>query len=563
MIDPLTSVSEPPTDSPRDPAGLSSRRRALVLAAMCLALVMVVSGVSMLNNALPHMAESLGLSQSRQQWVVDAYTVALAALLLPAGAIGDRFGRRGAMIGGILLYGAGMVWAALAGGANTLIAARVVAGLGAAFIMPGTLSTITSVFPPEGRARAVGIWAGFAGAGGTIGLLLSGVLVDHFYWGSVFVVSALLSVVALLAVVFLVPSTRATERIRLDPAGAVLAAVGIGALVLAIIEGPDRGWSNALTVSAIVTGVVFVAAFIGWELRNRYAMLDPRLFRHRGMATGSAAIFLMFLAMFGFFFIGVQYLQLLHGYGALKAGLALFPMSVVFVVVSPIAATLSQRLGQRLVSAAGLFIAAGGFALFLSVTASSTFWLFLATSLVLGLGIALAMTPATNAIVASLPPAKQGVASAINDLSRELGSAFGVAIIGSAFNTGYRNSIDQHVSGLAGEVAARAHEAPATAYEAAAKLPRAGAEALVAHTNAAFVNGLHSAILISGVAMLLGAVYVALRAPTRAEERAEDVLDQRDADADAGELDLVDHDDPIDGDPTVATVGPTVDPVTV
>ena len=159
---------------------------------MCLALVMVVSGVSMLNNALPHLAESLALSQSRQQWVVDAYTVALAALLLPAGAIGDRFGRRGAMIGGILVYGLGMVWAATAGSANSLIAARVVAGLGAAFIMPGTLSTITSVFPPEGRARAVGIWAGFAGAGGTIGLLMSGVLVDHFYWGSVFVVSGLL-----------------------------------------------------------------------------------------------------------------------------------------------------------------------------------------------------------------------------------------------------------------------------------------------------------------------------------------------------------------------------------
>ncbi len=318
---------------------------------MCLALVMVVSGVSMLNNALPHLAESLALSQSRQQWVVDAYTVALAALLLPAGAIGDRFGRRGAMIGGILVYGLGMVWAATAGSANSLIAARVIAGVGAAFIMPGTLSTITSVFPPEGRARAVGIWAGFAGAGGTIGLLMSGVLVDHFYWGSVFVVSGLLSAVALLAVVFLVPSTKAAELVRLDPVGAVLAAVGIGALVLAIIEGPDRGWSNSLTVTAIVTGVVMVAAFVGWELRNRAAMLDPRLFRHRGMATGSASIFLMFLAMFGFFFIGVQYLQLLHGYDALKAALALLPMSVVFVVISPVAATLSTRLGQRVVSA--------------------------------------------------------------------------------------------------------------------------------------------------------------------------------------------------------------------
>jgi EmrB/QacA subfamily drug resistance transporter len=518
MVDVLAPISEPPVP-------LSARRRTLVLATMCLALVMVVSGVSMLNNALPHLAESLALSQSRQQWVVDAYTVALAALLLPAGAIGDRFGRRGAMIGGIVVYGLGMVWAATAGSANALIAARVVAGLGAAFIMPGTLSTITSVFPPEGRARAVGIWAGFAGAGGTIGLLLSGVLVDHFYWGSVFVVSGLFAAVALLAVIFLVPSTKAAEQIRLDPLGAGLAALGIGSLVLAIIEGPDRGWTDPLTLVAIVAGVVLIAGFVGWELRNRFPMVDPRLFRHRGLATGSAAIFLMFLAMFGFFFIGVQYLQLLHGYSALKAGLALFPMSVVFVVISPVAATLSERLGQRVVSAAGLFIAAAGFALFLTVTPGSGFSLFLITSLVLGLGIALAMTPATNAIVASLPPAKQGIASALNDLSRELGSAFGVAIIGSAFNTGYRSSIDQHLGSLPATVAGLAHEAPATAYEAAARLP-GGGQVLVVHTNTAFISGLHAALIISGAAMFLGALYVALRAPSRTEEVLEDALDE-------------------------------------
>ncbi len=300
-----------------------------------------------------------------------------------------------------------------------------------------------------------------------------------------------------------------------------------------------------------------------WELRNRYPMVDPRLFRHRGMATGSAAIFLMFLAMFGFFFIGVQYLQLLHGYSALKAGLALLPMSVVFVVISPVAASLSQRLGQRVVSAAGLFIAAAGFALFLTVTPGSGFTLFLVTSLVLGLGIALAMTPATNAIVASLPPAKQGIASAINDLSRELGSAFGVAIIGSAFNTGYRSSIDQHVASLPSAVAERAHEAPATAYEAAARLG-AGGQALLAHTNTAFVSGLHAALLISGVAMLLGGLYVALRAPSRSEEMSEDVLDEgvdlRGGDGQPMESDVADVPDVFDGIDGGEVVGAVASP---
>ena len=219
------------------------------------------------------------------------------------------------------------------------------------------------------------------------------------------------------------------------------------------------------------------------------------------------------------------------------------PAAVVFVVVSPLAATLSDRLGQRAVSATGLFIAAAGFGIFLTVTPGSSFWLFLATSLVLGLGIALAMTPATNAIVASLPPEKQGVASAINDLGRELGSAFGVAIIGSAFNTGYRNSIDQHLTGLPDQVAHLAHQAPATAYAAAAKLPGVG-HALVAHTNDAFVAGLHAALVISGAAMLLGAVYVATRAPSRAEAAAEDVLDHPELEGLDLELDLDAHLEP-------------------
>jgi len=519
MVDVQIPISEP------DVPALSARRRTLVLVTMCLALVVVVSGVSMLNNALPRLAEALSLSQSRQQWVVDGYTVALAALLLPAGAIGDRFGRKRAMIGGLVAYTLGMVWAATAGSAESLIASRVVAGLGAAFIMPGTLSTITSVFPPEGRARAVGIWAGFAGAGGTIGLFMSGVLVDHFYWGSVFVVSAVLAAVTLAALIVFVPSTRASEAVGLDPVGAVLSAFGIAALVIGIIEGPDRGWSAPLTVGALAAGAVLLTAVIFWELRSKAPMLDPRLFRHRGLATGSAAMLLQFLAMFGFFFVGVQYLQLVLGYSALTAAAGLAPMSIVFVVISPVAATLSERYGLRVVGGGGLTIAAAGFGIFLTVSASSGYWLFLVSSLILGLGMALAMTPATNAIVASLPRSKQGVASAVNDLSRELGAAFGVAIIGSAFNIGYRNSIDAHVGGLDASVAAQAHEAPATALNAAAKLGDAGQE-LIAHANQAFISGLRAALIVSGGAMLLGAAYVVLRAPSRSEEVLEDVLDE-------------------------------------
>jgi EmrB/QacA subfamily drug resistance transporter len=523
-------------------AGLSSRRRTLVLAAMCLALVMVVSGVSMLNNALPLMAESLGLSQSRQQWVIDGYTVALAALLLPAGAVGDRFGRRRAMLGGIVVFGVGSLLAATTDSAQVLIAARIVAGLGAAFIMPGTLSTITSVFPPEGRAKAVGIWAGFAGAGGTLGMFVSGALVDRFDWSSVFLVSAALAVVTLLAVVAVVPDTKASEVVRLDPVGAVLSAVGIAALVIGIIEGPTNGWTSGTTVGLLLAGTAFLAAFVRWERRNPEPMLDPDLFTHRGLATGSATMFLMFLAMFGFFFVSVQYLQLVQGYGALKAAAALFPMSAVFLVISPFAATLSERHGQRAVGGAGLSIAAVGFALFLGLEAGSGYLVFLAISLVVGLGMALSMTPATNAIVSSLPRDKQGVASAINDVTRELGAAFGIAMVGSAFNMGYRGSIDSHLDGLPAEAAQRAHEAPATAYEVASTLGDGGGS-LIGHTDAAFVSGLHNAVLVGAACMVIGALFVALRAPSRSEEILED------------ELDASDGPDVVDPAPSLTTAG--------
>ena len=269
-----------------------------------------------------------------------------------------------------------------------------------------------------------------------------------------------------------------------------------------------------------MTGVVMVAALRRiWELRNRAAMLDPRLFRHRGMATGSASIFLMFLAMFGFFFIGVQYLQLLHGYDALKA--ASRPVADVGGLRGHLAG------GRHAVDAprpaggrarAGLFIAAAGFALFLTVTPGSSFWLFLATSLVLGLGIALAMTPATNAIVASLPPEKQGIASAINDLSRELGSAFGVAIIGSAFNTGYRNRIDQHLGGLSGHGGRPRPPGPGHRLrrrgQAARSRPGPGRRTPTTPSSAACTPPCSSA----GRPCCSAAVYVALRAPSRAEE---------------------------------------------
>jgi EmrB/QacA subfamily drug resistance transporter len=502
-------------------------RRGLILAAMCLALVMVVAGVSMLTNSLANLSADLGASQSSQQWIVDAYALTIAALLLPAGAFGDRFGRRGALIAGIALFGIAAALGATAGSAGELIVYRVFMGIGAALIMPGTLSTITSVFPPEERAKAVGVWAGFAGAGGSLGLLASGALLEQFSWASVFVVTAVLAAVALVAVIAVVPQTRATEHVGLDPIGAVLSAIGIGLLVLGIIEGPDRGWTDPLTLVGLTGGVVFLVAFVLAELRSDAPLLDPRLFRHHGFATGSVSLFLQFFAMFGFFYVALQFLQLVLGYGTLVAAAALMPMTFVMLPVSAVAGTLSEKYGHKLVGTVGLLLAALGLGMFSLLDAGSSFWPFLAATLVIGLGAALSMTPATNAIVASLPRAKQGVASAVNDTARELGIAFGVALLGSAFNIGYRHDLDAHLAGVPTDVARQAREAPAIAVQLAGRIP--GGTALANAARDAFTVGMQYALYLGVGLLLLGAAFVFARGASRYEEVTEDALDQEEA----------------------------------
>ncbi|MFA5883620.1 MAG: MFS transporter [Acidimicrobiia bacterium] len=511
---------------------LSPGRRRAVLAAMCLALVLVVAGVSMLSVSLPTMATALGASQSAQQWIIDAYALALAALLLPAGALGDRFGRRRALIVGIVLFGGASLLSAWSDTPSQLIGWRALAGVGAALIMPGTLSTITSVFPPDQRARAVGIWAGFAGAGGVIGLVVAGGLLEVFWWGSIFVFTAVLALVALVAIVLAVPDTSDPEHAVLDPPGAVLSVLGVGGLVLGIIEGPARGWTAPVTLAGLVVGVVSLVAFVLWELHTPRPLLDPRLFRLHGFATGSAALFLLFFAMFGFFFITLQFLQLILGYGTLLSAVALLPIAVVMLPLSTVAATLSERYGMRTVSATGLLLAAGGFAILATLGVDSGYVHLLVGFMLIGCGFALAMSPATNAIVASLPRAKQGVASAVNDTAREMGAALGVAVLGSAFNEGYVRDIKSATGGLPPALADTARDAPAGALAAAGQLGDAGA-ALTDAAKHAFIVGSRWAMVIGAVLLLVGAVYVRLRAPGAELARAEDELDADEPDVDA------------------------------
>jgi EmrB/QacA subfamily drug resistance transporter len=453
------------------------RSRRLVLVTMCLALATVVSAVSSLNVALPDLARATGASPTELQWVVDAYALVFAGLLLPAGALGDRLGRKRVLLAGLVIFGGGALVATTLSAPGPLIAVRAVMGLGAALIMPTTLSVITATFPAGERDRAVGAWAGVAGGSALLGLLVAGTLLEWFSWSSVFALNVVLAAVAVAMTIRFVPAG-APERVALDPVGGMLSALGLGGIVWAFIEGPTRGWGDDLVVAGFALGALLIAGFVVWELRRTTPMLDPRLFALRGFSAGSLSVFVQFFTIFGLIFVLLQFLQLVLGYSPLEAGLALAPMAAVMIALAPRVPRLVERVGVRPVGPTGLGLIAVGMLVLSTMDAGSSYWHLLVGGLILGAGMALAAPPATTAIVSSLPDAKQGVASAVNDTAREVGGALGIAVLGSV---------------LAAKVG---HLGPGM-------------------NPADFVDGFSAALRVGAAVVLAGAAIVALRAPGR------------------------------------------------
>src|ERR1051325_10614620 len=491
-----------------------ARRRGLVLRVMCLALMMVVAAVASLNVALPGIARDTGASQTQLQWIVDAYAIVFAALLLPAGAVAARCGRKPLLAAGLALFGVVSFAALFVQSPGTLIALRAGLGVAAALIMPVTLSVVTTIFPPEERGKAVGTWVGVAAGGAVIGLVTSGVLLHFFSWPSIFALNVVLASVAFIGTVLVVPATRESRPPRLDPVGTVLSVFGLAAIVFGTIEGPEHGWGDPLTLTSLLGGLALVAAFVLWELNRREPMLDPRNFLRRGFGAGSLSISVQFFAAFGFLFLALPYLQLVLGYSPLQAAAALLPMAAVVIPLSRFAPRIAGRVGVRVTGPIGLGLMATGFIVLSTLGTSSSYWHFLAGLLPFGAGMALAGSPATTAIVASLPSHKQGIASAINDVSRELGGALGIAVLGSVLNTAYRTGIQQHASTLPAALAEKARGSLGAAQAIGHKL---GSHDLVAHANTAFVHGVSLALLAGAAALLGGATFVAFRAPGRLE----------------------------------------------
>ena len=495
------------------------KRRGAVLRVMCLALMMVVGAVASLNVALPELARSTGASQTELQWIVAAYALAFAALLLPAGALGDRIGRKPVLAAGLGIFGLSSLAAIFLNGPGELIALRGAMGVGAALIMPVTLSVITTVFPPEERGKAVGTWVGVAAGGGVLGLLTSGVLLEWLPWQSIFALNVVLAAVALAGTLAIVPATRETRPPRLDLVGTLLSAAALAALVFGVIEGPERGWGAPTTLASLAFGVVGVAAFVLWELRRREPMLDPRHFARRGFAAGTLSMSIQFFAAFGFLFLALPYLQLVMGYSPLQAAGALVPMALVVIPLSRVAPAIAARLGVRVAGALGLSLMALGFVVLSTLEVGSSYAHFLAGLLPFGAGMALAGAPATTAIVASLPRSKQGVASAVNDVSRELGGALGIAVLGSLMNAVYRAEMAESTGSLPAGVGEKARGSLAAAQQIGEQLGPQGHQ-LVLHAQTAFLDGFTRGLVAGAALLLLGALFVAVRAPGRAESRS-------------------------------------------
>jgi EmrB/QacA subfamily drug resistance transporter len=467
---------------------------------VCLALAAVVAAMASLNVALPDIARSTHASQTQLSWVIDAYSLVFASLLLVSGAIGDRYGRRRTLIAGLAIFGLASAAAMTADSARELIVLRGLLGLGASLVMPATLSTITSTFPARERTRAVSVWAGVAGGAAVLGLLASGLLLEVWHWESIFGLNVVLAAIALVGTLRFVPESADPDAPRIDLAGAGIAVVGLVALVYSVIEAPTVGWIAPATLAGFAIGIAAGVAFVLVELRREHPLLDPRIFRHRPLAAGSMSIFVQFFAFFGYTFVVLQYLQLVRGDSPLVAAVSVLPMAATMMPASRLAPALVARTSVRTVCASGLVLIAAGLTIVSQLDGSSPYLLMLVGLLLLGAGMGAAMTPATASITEALPASQQGVGSALNDLSREVGGAIGIAVVGSVLTAVYRGNLD--VTGLPAPIAERARGSFALAAHIGGPVS--------AHAEVAFTSGMRAAMLCAAGAALVAALGVVL-----------------------------------------------------
>jgi EmrB/QacA subfamily drug resistance transporter len=495
--------------------------RPLTLASLLLAAFAINVDTTIVNVALPSLVRELGASTTELEWIVDAYNLLFAALVLATGNLSDRLGRKGVLLAGLGVFGVATTAGGLVESPVALIAARAVMGIGAALIFPATLSLLTNVFTERReRARAIGLWGATAGVGIAAGPIVGGWLLEHYSWPSVFFALAPVAALAALLVALSVPTSRDPAAPPADRAGLVLSAAAIAVLVYTIIEAPNAGWAAARTIGGVALAAVLLVAFIAWERRARAPLLDVALFRNLRFSAASVALTITFFALMGFIFLVVLYMQFLKGYGPLSTGLRILPVATTVGITSVLGTSLAVRIGTKLVVAGGLVSLAVGLAWVSSVSASTSYVTIVGQMVLLGAGIGLTSAPATESIMGAVSDAKAGIGSAINDATRILGATLGVAVIGSIFASLYASELDDSLSTRVPDAAAAAaHESVGAAFAAAAQLDAAGqtslALALRDAASTAFFAGFGAACLVAAAVAATGAILAAWLIPAQ------------------------------------------------
>ncbi|HEV8116103.1 MAG TPA: MFS transporter [Acidimicrobiales bacterium] len=493
------------------------RRRWAILAVLCLSVFLAVVDNTIVNVALPSISEQLAASTSQLQWIVDGYSLVFAMLLLVGGSLGDRYGRKGALQLGIAAFAAFSVVAGLADSTDMLILGRCLMGLAAAFVFPATLAILTNTFTDRReRAAAIGAWTGVVGLAVALGPLSGGLLLQHFWWGSIFFVNLPIAGIAIGLGAWVLPTSRDPSAPRLDLGGFVLSSLGIGLLVYTTIEAPGRGWLEPPTLGGYALGAALLFGFALWERRSPQPMLDIALFRDIRFSAASFSITVSFFGLFGFVFLITQYFQLVRGYDTLSAGVHTLPFAIATGIAAPLAPYLSAKIGTKIVVPAGLVLMGIGFLVATGLGAETAYFGPVVVSMLLiAAGLGLVTAPSTNAILAVLPSEKAGVGSAVNDVTRELGGAFGVAVVGAAFSSVYGPALADRLRGipLPPDAIAAARESTAAALGLAQQAPEAARGTIVEAARTSFVDGMARGSAVCAAVALAGAVFAFLVLP--------------------------------------------------
>ncbi|WP_433374934.1 MFS transporter [Streptosporangium sp. CA-115845] len=468
-------------------------RRWWILGVLCLSLLVLVVDNTVLNLAIPALMVDLGATPADIQWIIDAYVLVFAGLLLTSGSLSDRYGRKRFLIIGLLLFGGASLVAVLVTEPWHLIGARALMGVGGSILMPSTLSILITVFDEEERRKAIAAWSAVAMVGVIAGPTLGGFLLEHYWWGSIFLLNVPVAIVAVVAAVLLMPESRGPAR-RLDPLGVVLSTAGMSALVYVVVSAPTAGWTSAESLVAAGVAVVALGAFVIWELRSDHPMLPLELFRNRNFSGASFSIVLMSFGTGALLLMLTQYLQFVLGYGPMRAGLALLPYAVAAALFNGVGAGLGQKVGNRVLVAVGLAVMASGFGVLAFMTADTGYGMLISGLMLMGIGGGLAGPAAYATLMGAVPPAHAGVGSALNDTVQQVGMALSIAVLGSVLAGVYTSSMPA--------------DAPAVARESIGEALRLGDPGVIETAREAFVSAMSFGSWV-GVAFTLAAATLA------------------------------------------------------